>query len=964
MRRQHVTMSLVIILMFCFCMMGTLMAGTTGKIAGRVVDADSGEPLPGANVVIVGTSMGAASNIKGDFFILNVYPGVYDVSVSYLGYVTERRTEVKVVIDKTSNADFSLNLLVLEGETITVSAQADETVEKDLTATKQSYDVSSLASIAGMNDVGDIINLQADVDDNHFRGGRSGEALYLIGGATIVNPLNNGKAFEPLTIGLEQVEVYTSGFSAEYGNVQSGVINMVAKEGNSEKWETYFDISSTNAYYKTWGGSVYSEAYNDYFETLNNTEEWTYGVDPISGAILWTHFGIRFPENYLPEVQVLPGWPPQIIYPSGSDSLRAGDLVRTLWLQSIRDMGMEYANPDYRVEFSVSGPVTDKMTLFVAGRQNTVQPFIPTGRPNVHRQIISNLTFRPNADNKIKLIYNFDGSFSNDITDTYYRWFERVLNVSKETENVHQLGVNWTYLLSPATFLDVKLNHLTITEKDRIDLLAEGVYSDLYNSGINWRDYTAPNGYQAGKMETSSTDEKSQTLFFSSSLTSQVNKYNLLKTGFQFTYYDILVANTYSQSNVSNIRTENYHAYPFEGAIYVQDKMEFEEVIANIGFRSDFYNLNTEYYTDKYSPYRNPGFDPNDVSGGAYYDKALAAKKKTEMQYIFQPRIGIAFPVSEKTVLHLNYGVFTQRPAFEFIFGGRTRLETTPDYERLGNPQLEPEKTISYDLGLVRNLPLGFQLDISAYLKDVSNLIQYAIYEDIGGNRYYTFDNREYADIKGFHASLQRNKGIVRGYLRYNWESAKGKSAAAIGNGARAEYFENDAQENILPSPDDVYMDYNRLHKLVCNLSMHTSKDAGFSLGSYYPLGDVSLTGTYKFSSGRPFTWDVSGQGLQMNVRTPEEHDLNIRIEKRFAIRAASFKIYMEVFNVLNHQVYYYSRVFEDPQNEQNIFKESYMTDRDNLLTQDDFSPYVTSLDGYLYTNHPRHFRFGVSLKF
>ncbi|GAI08491.1 unnamed protein product, partial [marine sediment metagenome] len=152
----------------------------------------------------------------------NVFPGHYNVSVSYMGYVTERRTNVFVQIDKTAQLEFALEPQVLEGKNVVVVAQVADRVERDLTATKQSYDVGSLESIAGMNDVGDIINLQADVDGSHFRGGRSGEALYLVGGASIVNPLSNDRAFEPLTIALEQVEVYTSGFSAEYGNGTTG----------------------------------------------------------------------------------------------------------------------------------------------------------------------------------------------------------------------------------------------------------------------------------------------------------------------------------------------------------------------------------------------------------------------------------------------------------------------------------------------------------------------------------------------------------------------------------------------------------------------------------------------------------------------------------------------------------------------------------------------------------------------
>ncbi len=952
-----VACTLVVIAIHCY-------AGDTGKIAGKIIDKETGDPLMMANVILEGTFLGAATDENGEYFIINIPPGRYSVRVSYMGYRGELRTDVLVLVDKTTTLNFELGEEVVEGESLIVVAHRPEDLEKDLTATKQSYDVALIENLPGMNDVGDIIDLQADVEGGHFRGSRTGEALYLVGGTSIVNPLNNNRAFEPLTIGLEQVEVYTSGFSAEYGNVQSGVINMVSKEGNKEKWETYVDASSTNAYYKTWGGNVYSTDYNDFFDMMNNTEEWAFGVDPISGAILWTHFGIRYPEKYIPETWTDNSWPPVTHYPSYEDSLKSADLIRKLWLQSVRDIGLEYAKPDYRLEFSTGGPVAENATLFIAGRQNTVQPFIPTGRANVHRQIMSNLVYRPTNIMKLKFSYNFDNTYENGITSNYYRWFERVLNVTKERAAAHHFGIAVNYVLSNATFLDIKLSRLSTKEQNSVDLLSDSTYSELYSTQINWRDYTAPNGFQYGKMQTSYGTEKTSTLVFNGSLNSQVDKRNLLKAGIQFTLYNIDVDYTYSQSNPANLRYEDYNVKPYEGALYLQDKLEFEGLIANVGLRFDFYNLNTEYYSDKFSPFQNPNFDPTDPSKGTFYDESLASKEKTKLKSILQPRIGIAFPVSDKSVLHLNYGVFTQRPAFEYIFGQRLKINAVPNYERLGNPRLEPERTIAYDVGIVRTLPLGFHLDVSAYLKDVSNLIQYAVYEDNGGNRYFTFDNREYADIKGFHVSLERKSGWVRGYARYNWEAAKGKSASAFGSGARAEYFENDDLTNNLPSPEDIYLNYNRVHKLVCNISILTPERAGFTLLGGYPLENISLSGTYRLSSGRPFTWDLSGQGLQMNLRTPTEHDLSIRLEKRIPVTGATLTLFAEGFNVLNQAVFHYTRTFEDPQNEQNIFKERYMTERDDLMTQYDFAPYVTSLDGYLYGNMPRHFRFGMTVNF
>ena len=224
-----------------------LFVGETGKIAGRVIAKRTGEPLPGANIVLVGTNRGAATDVNGDYFIINLPPGVYQVRAGFVGYQTEIRSEVRVIVDKTTRVDFSLNEEAIAGQEVVVVAYRPETVEKDLTTTRTTYDVDDITDLAGINDVGDIISLQADVVDGHFRGGRTGEAVYLVNGATLINPLSNSQAFEPLAIGLQRVEVYTSGFSAEYGNVQSGVINMVAKEGRQDEWETFLDVATTNS---------------------------------------------------------------------------------------------------------------------------------------------------------------------------------------------------------------------------------------------------------------------------------------------------------------------------------------------------------------------------------------------------------------------------------------------------------------------------------------------------------------------------------------------------------------------------------------------------------------------------------------------------------------------------------------------------------------------------------------------
>ena len=151
------------------------------------------------------------------------------------------------MLTKQQQLNFELQSEEFQSEEIVVTAYRAPKIEIDRTSTKQVFNISEIEGIAGVNNIEDIIALQADVVDDHFRGGREGESLYLLGGASINNPINASKAFSPIVTGLQQVEVFTSGFSAEYGNAQSGVVNMVPKEGG-DTWSTRigYSIRSTS----------------------------------------------------------------------------------------------------------------------------------------------------------------------------------------------------------------------------------------------------------------------------------------------------------------------------------------------------------------------------------------------------------------------------------------------------------------------------------------------------------------------------------------------------------------------------------------------------------------------------------------------------------------------------------------------------------------------------------------------
>lgn len=948
------------LLILCLALTSVVFGGETGKISGRIIDSKTGEALIGANVLIISRMLdgreeklrnilGASSDKDGDYFIINIPPGIYNLKASYIGYVDAIITDVRVDADKNTKVDFRLNTTAIQTEEVIITAYSPQKVEKDITATKQVYDVADIQSIAGVNSLSDILELQADVVDDHFRGGRVGESIYRIGGGSIVNPLNNNRAFSPIVTGLQQVEVYTSGFSAEYGNAQSGVVNMVPKEGG-ESWESRFEVSATPPYYKTFGGSVYSPSNLDFYNILQYTKAWL-EENPTQPGRPMFDLGYSFGSVYLLPTRA-----------TLKDSLFIARLGQIGWLQSIRDVGLEYNNTfDNRLDFTVNGPLTKDVRIFVAARQNISYPIVPTTTPDISRQVMSNLSYAPNPNNKFKIRFVLDNQTVNVLNSNWLRWiFDRTLGVTQSIQNTNQIGIDWNHIFGPATVMEIKLNLLNVKSEERIELIQNGEFIEAYSNKTNWVNYQGPANYYVGRPNDDRGDQLVRTYDFHGNILSQINKNNLVKAGLQFSYYDLNVNRDMNVVDAGSYRKISFRNFPYEGGFYLQDKLEFEGFIANIGLRFDFYNMNATYYADEFSPLRNPYYDPTKPYNerGLYYDPSLALREKSKLYSKIQPRVGISFPVSETSVFHLNYGTFTQRPAFNVIF--YNQVTGFNEIEIIGNPRLKPENTRAYDIGLVNAFPYGIKLDVSAYYKDVSNLVEAAFYYDEQQSVYQTYKNREYADIKGFHVSIEKTDGQLKGYIRYNYEAAKGKSSNGLN--APVTYFEKppEGQDPIeLPDPEDVYLDYDRSHKAVFNLRYKLSSKEGFKIGNTYPLGNISISLTWRYMTGRPYTWDVSGQGLKYNKRTPIESDLRLRIEKSFKINKTNITLYGEGFNLLNRMVYNYSRTFNDERN-----TPKYENDPANLLTYDEFSPYVTSQEINLISNQPRYFRFGLILNF
>ncbi len=210
-----------------------LFAGVTGKLSGKISESGTDEPLIGANILIEGTGLGAATDEEGKYIILNIPPGNYSVKISYLGYETKIVQDVKIIVDQTTELSTSLKTKSIQVDEVVVTAK-NPLIQKDVTSSisiisREKIDALPVATFT------DLLSLQAGVvgsgSNIHIRGGRSNEVAYMVDGMIVQDPLLGGLATQINNDAIQEMSLLSGTFNAEYGNALSGVVNIVTRDG-------------------------------------------------------------------------------------------------------------------------------------------------------------------------------------------------------------------------------------------------------------------------------------------------------------------------------------------------------------------------------------------------------------------------------------------------------------------------------------------------------------------------------------------------------------------------------------------------------------------------------------------------------------------------------------------------------------------------------------------------------------
>lgn len=818
-------------------------AGITGKIAGRVVDAQTGEVLIGVNILLKGTTRGTTTDLKGNYYLLNLPPGKYALVFTMIGYDKKILQNLRVSSDYTTKANLKLAPAVLEGKTVVVTAQRP-LIQKDLTSTAASISESRIAETP-MEKIEEFIKLQAGVTVDtkgqiHIRGGRATEIAYLIDGIPVTDNFDRTQAIEVETGGIQELQVISGTFNAEYGQAQSGVINIITKKGGA----------NYRGEISVYGGDFLS-AHNDLFYNLD-------AVDALAEQNLTTRFSGPVP------------FVPATFFLAARSSLSDG------WLYGRREFGMPLILENIEGYTSYNSSSHPSDSTFIA--MNDFQRYSLQG--NLSFTVLKNFpvsySFFYNQSDKSNYDHRFarlpEGN-SRGFTDSW----SHIFNIS--------------YIFSPGAFLSFSYSEFLKNRErylyaDTTDvrylfpaISTEQIYRRYLLEGLEY------------VLEQSNNEHyriKNRTRIAKLDFTSQLHPIHLLKTGVEFKQY-LLEYEFFEVINqpgnkveflflpyvdqVETPRHDRYSNSPVEAAFFLQDKIEFHEIIVNAGLRYDHFDSRGSY----------PSI-PEQKNG----NQLSAPLKNAAPKSHFSPRFGLAFPISDQGVIHFSYGHFTQIPDFKSLFwNSEYEIRLGALATEVGNPDLEPERTISWEVGVQQQITSDMAIVGTVYFKDIKNLLGQEIVRLKGGQAYAHYINRDYGNVRGFMLALEkRPTNLLAVNVDYTYQKAKGNASDPF-----AMFTDNqgtpprESEKQVLP------LNWDQRHTINTTISLARPKKWGLSF-------------ILQWGSGLPYTPTDPNRSLRIafenSARKPPT--FNVDLFGHYDMKLLGFKqsFYCKVYNLFD----------------------------------------------------------------
>lgn len=918
--------SLLLLTVFMFGI-GFAANAQSGRIVGTILEAGSNEPLTGATVQVMGTSQGAAADLDGNFRILNVRPGSYTLEFRFIGFQAQIIENIIVRTDLNTEVNVSLQSSAFVGEEVVIQASQDVII-RDLTSSESRVSRDQIERLP-VQEVGDIISLQAGVTVGpggaiHIRGGRASEVAYIVDGVRVTDDYDRGSGLRVENQAIEELQVVSGTFNAEYGQAMSGIVNIVTRAGTNT-WRGNVNI---------WGGDYATAANNLFMGAASNFGE----INPmqqfniegsVSGPIIkdkLTIFasGRRFQNTgwlygrnaYSPLGPLLSSvdlegnrtWEPGVTQISSSTMTnRFGERVdfSLPWFTEIERVNI---GSEEFIRYEDSGKRDSSLVA--------MNPF-DTYSAQVNLQYNHSRMFR----------FNLIGNFSKE-WGSGYNHQNRLVPEGRSKFDRDNYFLNFRTTITPSNVSYITTN--LAMRYNAVESSAFGTPYDTryfnYDRQSNYVNYSnLPSDFyfgETGRFSRFGTDNnqfnRSTTSYIAKAEYSrQLDNRHFMKAGLEF-QADIMTFQSFGLAPLEvgdNIQLpddldpdlrdrlelgvpeantpghEKWTRKPVLMAAYVQDRIEYESLIINVGLRFDYFQPNALVPANTQNPqlFQRP-FNRDDE----FWTEA-------DTKFALSPRFGLAYPISSRGVIHFSYGYFFQIPDYNRLYNGdQLVLQSTSGFQGIfGNPNLKPERSIKYEIGLQQELFTGFALDVTAFYEDKRDYVSSGPLNltSIPSVRYGTWVNRDYANIRGVTIALNQrvSRNLTFGF-DYTYSVAEDSNSDPA-----AEFFAAIARSDTSGSSLARFLtpaNWDRTHV--------------FNSAFFYAGNNWGVNLLQRFSSGLPYTpstevprrvgISASGDVLTNSIRMPYVFSLDLSAYRNIELAGNNLRINLNIYNLLDRR--------------------------------------------------------------
>lgn len=848
--------------LLCLLFIGVfLFAADFGRITGRVINTETGEPLIGADVIVEGTELGAATDENGEYTVLYVPVGTYGVVASYISYDPYTFTNVVVNADQTTLLNFRLRPTVIEVQGITAVAERPMVVISQ-TQTGRAVTSQEMERLP-VTTINQVITLQAgvtqDILGTHLRGGRDDEILYFVDGIATKVPNFSWQSAYISPQAVEEVTMVSGGFDAEYGDALSGIVNIITKEGGT----------------KHAGGVSWL------------TDEMFSGVDKLNfGYNLYNlNLGGPFPMA------------PRLRYFLSGELMMTDSYQQSLYFveaprQDIRAQGrLSYLFPNAKGKVTVSA---------YRERRQYVPWGLTTELYRIRHKYLKQRPFQRWKNEIFSGTFNYMATAKTLVslklgTTTNQRCYGN-RDYDWEEENDRQWYDDYRFYaehLIPLMHEIVDAGGYVVDNGDTIrlrDVIVDSMlnyHEDYTNRGL---EAIRNSPYAREGWHMTAGDYRNWHIFDNRDyqgrldITHAIGKVHEFKSGVDVTMYRMRFFYNGLPFD-ANPFWEFYNKKPLKIGYYLQDKLDFEGLIARLGFRVDYFDAKAFTYAQP-----QDFLDPDIVESDATFK--------------ISPRIGFSLPVTDRMKFRFNYGHYYQFPRLDDIYTTNdtavVRLAIVRGNTQIGNVLLKPQKTVGYEVGIENQFTEDFAFGFTAFFKDIYDLSQLREVPAIPTS-YFKFFNVDYGNVKGFEVSMQKRLSNMWAFgINYTLQFAKG--TAAYSSEWYRDYYYYDIPVPVI----DYWLDFDERHSVNANLDFELPKDFFF-----VPLQDLSSSFVFSYHSGHPYTpEDLRGNkiGDENSARISGYWNVDVNFSRRVSIGPLKVTLNGLIYNLFNteqvHNVY------------------------------------------------------------